>query len=48
VMAPLILWLMACHREGILTEEETGLPLAKGCCINNISVWRAIITIVKF
>jgi aldehyde:ferredoxin oxidoreductase len=29
VMAPLIAWVIACYREGILTEEQTGLPLSK-------------------
>ena len=29
VMAPLILWLIDCHREGIINEKETGLPLSR-------------------
>lgn len=29
VMQPLINWLALCYREGILGEEETGLPLSK-------------------
>jgi len=28
VMAPLINWLIDCYREGIITEEQTGLPLS--------------------
>ena len=29
VMDPLTVWLAYCHNEGILTEEETGLPFSK-------------------
>jgi aldehyde:ferredoxin oxidoreductase len=29
VMGPLILWLMDCYTEGILSEENTGLPLSR-------------------
>ncbi len=29
VMQPLIDWLAACYQEGILSEEDTGLPLSK-------------------
>jgi len=29
VMNPMILWLIDCFREGLLSEEQTGLPLAK-------------------
>jgi aldehyde:ferredoxin oxidoreductase len=29
IMQPLIEWLGNCHREGILTEKDTGLPLSK-------------------
>ncbi len=29
VMQPLIDWLTACYREGVLREEDTGLPLSK-------------------
>jgi aldehyde:ferredoxin oxidoreductase len=29
VMQPLIDWLAGCYREGVLTEEATGLPLSK-------------------
>jgi aldehyde:ferredoxin oxidoreductase len=28
-MAPLVLWIIECYKEGLLTEKETGLPLAK-------------------
>ena len=28
-MQPLIMWLIACYKEGLLTEKETGLPLSK-------------------
>jgi len=28
VMAPLILWLIDCYREGLISEKETGLPLS--------------------
>jgi len=29
VMQPLIIWLSRCYEEGILSEEETGIPLSK-------------------
>ena len=29
VIEPLLMWLLKCHDAGILTEEETGLPLSK-------------------
>ena len=29
IMQPLISWLTDCYREGILSEEESGLPLSK-------------------
>ena len=29
VMAPLVLWLIACYREGIISEKGTGLPFSK-------------------
>jgi aldehyde:ferredoxin oxidoreductase len=29
VMAPLVLWLRDCFREGVITEKQTGLPLDK-------------------
>jgi aldehyde:ferredoxin oxidoreductase len=29
VMAPLILWLVNCYREGLVSEKETGLPFSK-------------------
>jgi aldehyde:ferredoxin oxidoreductase len=29
VMAPLILWLKDCFKEGVLTEKQTGLPLSR-------------------
>jgi aldehyde:ferredoxin oxidoreductase len=29
VMQPMITWLSRCHQEGVLTDEETGLPLSK-------------------
>jgi aldehyde:ferredoxin oxidoreductase len=29
VMAPLINWVIACYREGLITEEQTGLPLSQ-------------------
>ncbi|MGD1118597.1 MAG: aldehyde ferredoxin oxidoreductase C-terminal domain-containing protein [Dehalococcoidales bacterium] len=29
VMAPLISWLITCYREGLLSEEQAGLPLSK-------------------
>jgi aldehyde:ferredoxin oxidoreductase len=29
VLAPIIDWLVGCHREGILTEADTGLPLSR-------------------
>jgi len=29
VMAPMILWLIDCYKEGVLTENATGLPLSK-------------------
>jgi aldehyde:ferredoxin oxidoreductase len=28
-MQPLIMWLIACYKEGLLSEKETGLPLSK-------------------
>lgn len=29
VMAPLVNWLLDCYKEGVITEAQTGLPLAK-------------------
>jgi aldehyde:ferredoxin oxidoreductase len=29
MMAPLILWLLDCYREGLIDEKETGLPLSQ-------------------
>jgi aldehyde:ferredoxin oxidoreductase len=29
VMAPMVGWLIDCYKEGIITEQQTGLPLAK-------------------
>jgi aldehyde:ferredoxin oxidoreductase len=29
VMAPLISWVIACYREGLINESQTGLPLSK-------------------
>ena len=29
VMAPMVLWLTACYKEGVLTESQTGLPFSK-------------------
>ena len=29
VMAPIISWLIDCYREGLITEEQTGLPLSR-------------------
>jgi aldehyde:ferredoxin oxidoreductase len=29
VMAPLVLWVIACYKEGLINEHETGLPLAQ-------------------
>jgi aldehyde:ferredoxin oxidoreductase len=36
VMAPLITWLIECYKEGLLGEEQAGLPLAKAGSIEFI------------
>ncbi len=36
VMEPLLVWLILCRDEGILTEEETGLPFSKLCSLEFI------------
>jgi aldehyde:ferredoxin oxidoreductase len=36
VMAPMIAWLIACYKQGLLTESQSGLPLSKAGSIEFI------------
>lgn len=38
VMAPLVLWVIACYKEGLINENETGLPLSKAGSVEFIEV----------